>query len=138
MKELQQVANVYRELAQLYIIRRSKPAYKTGNLYNRVGEYNTFQRMLTKNPTRAKSKIPIKVEQINLSLSFAPPGAKYGRFVEEGTVNMDARPFAKEAANDRRLKQTIDKAMKGVIDDEVLPQIRKQVDKAFIKFLSKK
>ena len=138
MKELQQVANVYRELAQLYIIRRSKPAYKTGNLYNRVGEYNTFQRMLTKNPTIAKSKIPIKVEQINLSLSFAPPGAKYGRFVEEGTVNMDARPFAKEAANDRRLKQTIDKAMKGVIDDEVLPQIRKQVDKAFIKFLSKK
>ena len=122
MKELQQVANVYRELAQLYIIRRSKPAYKTGNLYNRVGEYNTFQRMLTKNPTRAKSKIPIKVEQINLSLSFAPPGAKYGRFVEEGTVNMDARPFAKEAANDRRLKQTIDKAMKGVIDDEVLPK----------------
>ena len=137
MKELQQVANVYRELAQLYIIRRSKPAYKTGNLYNRVGEYNTFQRMLTKNPTRAKSKIPIKVEQINLPY-FAPGGAKYGRFVEEGTVNMDARPFAKEAANDRRLKQTIDKAMKGVIDDEVLPQIRKQVDKAFIKFLSKK
>jgi arsenate reductase len=32
MKEFNQVANSFRTLAQTYMINRSKPAYKTGNL----------------------------------------------------------------------------------------------------------
>jgi hypothetical protein len=141
MKELSQVANVYRELAQLYIIKRNKPAYKSGNLYNRVGEYNTFDRMVTIKPSKSSKKSKIKVQSYNLSLSFAPPGAKYGKIVHDGLGlgrNSVPRPFAEEAANDKRLKKTINNALNGVIDDEILPQIRKQIDKAFIKFLSKK
>lgn len=141
MKELKEVANVYKELAQLYIIKRSKPAYKTGNLYNRVGDYNTYDRMITKRPSKSSSKSKIKAQSYNLSLSFAPPGARYGKIVHDGLGrgrNATPRPFAEEAANDRRLKRTINNAIKGVVDDEILPQIRKQVDKAFIKFLSKK
>jgi hypothetical protein len=50
---------------------------------------------------------------------------------------MAARPFAQEAANDKRMQTVIDKAMKGVVRDNVIPDIRKRIDKAFKKFKPK-
>jgi hypothetical protein len=137
VKELKQVVNVFRELSQLYIIKRDKPAYKTGNLYKRVGSYNNINNMVTQRPSRGKNKLKLDIDNINISLSFAPPGALYGRYVHEGTKYMAARPFAKEAANDKRMQTVIDKAMKGVVRDNVIPDIRKRIDKAFKKFKPK-
>ena len=137
VKELKQIVNVYKALSQLYIIKRDKPAYKTGNLYKRVGSYNNIDNMVTKRPSRGKNKLKLDREDINISLSFAPPGALYGRFVHDGTKYMDARPFAQEAAKDKRMQTAIDKAMKGVIRDNVIPDIRKRIDKAFKKLQPK-
>jgi hypothetical protein len=137
VKELKQVVNVFKELSQLYIIKRSKPAYKTGNLYKRVGSYNNISNMVTQRPSRGKNKLKLDIDDINISLSFAPPGALYGFFVHGGTKYMDARPFAEEAANDRRFKTVVDKAMKGVVRDNVIPDIRKRMDKAFKKLQPK-
>ena len=51
LKELKDVANTFSKLAQLYITNGPwKPAYKTGNLYRRVGLYNTADRMITQRP----------------------------------------------------------------------------------------
>lgn len=135
MKPFEQVAQTYKELSLLYMMNRSKPIYRTGNLYNTVDKYNTPGRMQTVRRSRAKSKIKLETPSVNISLSFAPPGARYGTFVHEGTKYMDARPFAEEAANDRRLKKAIDNAVGGIVDDTILPQIRKDIDKAFKKFL---
>jgi hypothetical protein len=137
VKELKQVVNVFKELSQLYIIKRSKPAYKTGNLYKRVGSYNNISNMVTQRPSRGKNKLKLDIDDISISLSFAPPGALYGFFVHGGTKYMDARPFAEEAANDRRFKTVVDKAMKGVVRDNVIPDIRKRMDKAFKKLQPK-
>ena len=97
--------------------------------------------MVTIKPSKSTKKSKIKVQSYNLSINFAPPGARYGKIVHDGLGlgrNSVPRPFAEEAANDRRLKTTINKAIKGIVDDDILPQIRKQIDKSFIKFLSKK
>ena len=53
VKELKQIVNVYKALSQLYIIKRDKPAYKTGNLYDRVGLYNTYEKMVTIRPSKS-------------------------------------------------------------------------------------
>lgn len=135
MKPFEQVAQTYKELSLLYMMNRSKPIYRTGNLYNTVDKYNTPGRMQTVRRSRAKSKIKLETPSVNISLSFAPPGARYGTFVHDGTSKMPARPFAEEAANDRRLKKAIDNAVGGIVDDTILPQIRKDIDKAFKKFL---
>lgn len=135
MKEFRHVAEVYKELAQLYIVNRSKPAYKTGNLYNKVGSYNTPDRMITIKKSRARTKFKLETPSVRISLSFAPPGAKYGEYVHQGTYKMDARPFAEEAAKTPTVKRAINNAVKGVIDDDVLPAIRKMMDKAFINML---
>ena len=141
MKEFRQVAQVYAELAQLYILNRSVPAYKTGNLYDRVGLYNTYEKMVTIRPSKSTTKFKLDIPSVNLSLSFAPPGARYGEIVHEGTGlgrNSIPRPFAEEAANDRVMQKTINDAMKGIVNDTVLPQIRARIDKSFIKLLSKR
>lgn len=100
MKELRDVAFVYKNLAQSYITNGPwKPAYRTGNLYNRVGSYNTPNNMISQTGD----------DRYELSLNFAPDGASYGFFVHDGTTKMEARPFAKLASEDATLKNAIDK-----------------------------
>ena len=137
MKEFKQVAQIYKELAQLYIVNRKKPAYKTGNLYNKVGSYNNPDRMVTIRKSRARTKFKLETPSVNISLSFAPPGAKYGEYVHQGKSKMEARPFAEEAAKSPTVKRAINNAVKGVVDKDVLPAIRKMMDKAFVRMLSK-
>jgi hypothetical protein len=100
MKELRDVAFVYKTLAQTYITNGPwKPAYRTGNLYNRVGSYNTPNNMIKQTGD----------DRYELSLNFAPDGASYGFFVHQGTSKMEARPFAQKASEDATLKNAIDK-----------------------------
>lgn len=143
MREFREVAKVYKELSLLYMMNRSRPVYRTGNLYETISSYNTPNRMITQRKSRARTKFKLDLPSVNISLSFAPnvKGVKtgkntsYGKFVHDGTSKMPARPFAEEAANDKRLKITIDNAIKGVVDEDVLPAIRELLDKSFKKFL---
>jgi hypothetical protein len=142
LPELTRVAEVYKSLAQLYIVNGKsgwkKPPYKTGNLYNRVGSYNNASNMvLVRNP-RSTTKLKIPNQSFSVALQYAPPGAEYGKFVEEGTSKMAARPFAESAANDPLLKRAIDNAIKGIVDDTILPVIKVGMDRAFKRMQTKK
>jgi hypothetical protein len=142
MKGLDQVADVYKSLAQLYIVNGKsgwkKPPYKTGNLYNRVGSFNNASNMvLVRNP-RSSTKLKIPNPTFSIALQYAPDGATYGKFVEEGTSKMDARPFAESAANDPLLKRSIDNAIKGVIDTNIMPVIQIGLNRAFKRMQTKK
>lgn len=85
-----------------------KPPYLTGNLYRKIGTYNTAQRMIKQ---RGNSYI--------ISLNYAPPGkapkgAYYGKYVEWGTWKMQSRPFAQIASNAKQVKEAVAKYQRGV------------------------
>ena len=136
MKELEQVAKTFVSLAQLYLVSGNwKPAYKTGNLYNRIGSYNTSNRMITSKASRSVTKFKIPQKSFNISLQFAPPGAEYGKWVEWGNgTGVGAgrpRPFAEEASKDPLLKKTIDAYIGDYMEKDFLPVIKIGLDRAF-------
>jgi hypothetical protein len=136
MKELEQIARTYASLAQLYIVSGPwKPAFKTGNLYRRIGAYNQPAKMITARPTRTKTKFKIPEKSFNISLQFAPDGAEYGKWVEWGNGTGvgagNPRPFAEKAAQDPLLKKTIDAYIGGYMEKDFLPVIKIGLDRAF-------
>jgi hypothetical protein len=68
---------------------------------------------------------------VYITLNYAPPGAEYGKFVEDGTVYMKARPFAEEAANDPLLKRQIDNAVNGIIQTTIMNAVDIGLKRAF-------
>ena len=142
LPELTRVAEVYKSLAQLYIVNGKsgwkKPPYKTGNLYNKVGSFNNASNMILVRNPRSTTKLKIPNKSFSVALQYAPPGAEYGKFVEDGTSKMVARPFAESAANDPLLKRAIDNAIKGIVDDTILPVIKVGMDRAFKRMQTKK
>ena len=109
-----------------------KPAYKTGNLYNTIGSYNTAAQMIK---SAATTTTEVQLPQQTISLQFAPPGATYGKWVEWGNgTGVGAgkpRPFAKQASNDPLLKKTIDEYMGGAIQKNFIPVIEIGIKRAF-------
>jgi hypothetical protein len=109
MKTLKDVAGLYKTLAQTYMVNGPwRPAYKTGNLYRQVGDYNDAQQMIQQDNGIYK-----------LVLDYAPPAAYYGRYVENGTYKMEARPFAQYAAQSDALKVAIDEFMQTQVKQTV-------------------
>ena len=136
MKELEEVAKTFTSLAQLYMVSGNwKPAYKTGNLYNKIGSYNQPSRMITSKQARSKTKLKLPEPSFNVSLQYAPPGAEYGVFVEKGNgTGVGAgkpRPFAQKASQDPLLKKTIDAYIGGYMEKDFLPVIKIGLDRAF-------
>lgn len=117
MKTLAEVAKVYKQVATNYIRNGysgwKKAPYDTGNLYRTVGSFNNEGRMVFK-----------QKEKSFLNLNYAPPGAKYGLYVEKGTSLMASRPFAETAANSSEVK----KAIREYQDSEV-EQVRTEINK---------
>ena len=142
LPEMIQVADVYKQLAQLYIVNGKagwkKPQYKTGNLYNRVGSFNNASNMILVGSPGTTTELKIPNQSFSVSLQYAPDGAFYGKFVEEGTSKMEGRPFAESAANDPLLKRTIDNAIKGVIDKNIMPVIQIGINRGFKRMQTKK
>jgi hypothetical protein len=131
MKTLKDLAGLYRTLAQTNMVAGPwRPVYKTGNLYQQIGDYNTVNRMLTE----------ISQNKYTLTLDFAPPNAKYGYFAETGTgthSRIGPRPFAAMAANSSELKAAIDEFMGGKVE-EAVQILGDRVDVAFSKVFTKK
>lgn len=129
MPSLNDIAQKITSLAQLNLTRGYTKAYKTGKLYNNVGSYNTPARVLGKTQMGKKRLSKTKqVDTIEFSLSYNPPGAPYGKFVEEGTKYMDARPFAQEAIDSPQIERMIDEYMGVYIEDNVVSGILDELD----------
>ncbi len=148
LPEMIQVADVYKQLAQLYIVNGKsgwkKPPYKKGTLYNRIGSFNNASNMLSVQNATTSTNLKIPNQSFSISLQYAPDGAFYGKFIEEGYTHANkktkvaARPFAESAANDPLLKRTIDDAVKGIIDKNIMPVIQIGIDRAFKRMQTKK
>lgn len=126
MKTLADVAKDYVTITQK-LIRGGypgwkKPPYLTGNLYRTVGSFNTTQRMVFQQ--KGKSFI---------TLNYAPPGAKYGSYVEKGTRRMPSRPFAQIAANSQDFKRSISQYQDGIVQ-EVRDEVVKRMTVIFKPF----
>lgn len=137
MKTLQDIAKQFKSLTLLNLKTPPTRAYKTGNLYDNVQSYNTIGRMITKRPTVSKVKQELDIEDGNVSISYSPPGAKYGKYVEGGTRFMKARPFAGDAANSPALQKTIMEYQKDVAKAVGL-QMHQQIGKVLKKASSKR
>jgi hypothetical protein len=126
MKTFKDVAGLFKTLAQTYMVSGPwRPAYKTGNLYKRVGDFNTANQMLREEEGK-----------YTIVLNYAPPGAEYGKFVEEGTRYMDARPFAQFASQDATLKSLIEEVIKNNLRKEA-EKVGTQLDIKFGAFTKK-
>jgi len=131
MKTLKDLAGLYRTLAQTNMLSGPwRPVYKTGNLYNKIGSYNTVNQMLSE----------VSQNKYTLTLNFAPPGATYGYFAETGTgthSRIGPRPFAEMAANSNQLSMAINEFMEGKVE-EAVETMGNRVDLAFSKLFQKK
>lgn len=124
MRTLKDVAGLYKILAQTYMVQGPwRPAYRTGNLYKTVGDYNTAARMI-----RIEGE-----DRFTLLLDYAPPGAKYGVYVHEGlgtNRRIGPRPYAKLAAEDPQLVRQIKEFTDGKFVEET-NKLKKRVDTIF-------
>jgi hypothetical protein len=129
MPSLNDIAKKITSLAQLNLTSGYTRAYKTGNLYDRVGSYNTPNRVLGKTKLGKKrlSKTK-KIDTLEFDLTYNPPGAEYGQYVEEGTWKMPARPFAEEAINSPQIETMIDEYMGVYIEENVIASIMDELD----------
>lgn len=142
-KGVEQVAEAYKTLALVYIRGGNsnwavnKAPYKTGNLYNRIKDYNEVSKMATYRATTSGTKY--ELPQVTISLQFAPPGATYGKWVEWGNGTGvgagNPRPFAEDAANSRELQNAVNEAMVGRdgIIQSYLSQVKGELDSVWAK-----
>lgn len=107
MKTLKDLAGLYKTLAQTNLTTGRTRAYKTGNLYTQVSQKNTADNMISQS---SKGKYVI-------ALNYGPDQAEYGKFIEEGTSRMEARPFAENAANDPMFLTAVNEFMNGKVDE---------------------
>jgi hypothetical protein len=126
MKTLEDVAGLYRSLAMQNLLQGTTRAYDTGNLYNKIGSFNSVGRMISKEGNRS-----------TMVLNYAPPGAEYGGYVEMGTIFMDKRPFAGNAAHDPQLAKAINEYQRSTVD-VINEDIYKKVSVSMKSFTTKK
>jgi HK97 gp10 family phage protein len=130
MRTLNDVAKKVTSLAQLNLTRGATKAYKTGNLYRNIGSYNTPNRVLGNTKIgQQRKKLQDVHYGVELNLVYNPPGADYGKYVEEGTEKMDARPFAEEAMNDPSIIRSIEEYLGLYVEENVVPSIMSELDK---------
>jgi hypothetical protein len=131
MTTLKDIAYKYADLAAIYMTNGQyfKRAYITGNLENRVRNYNDVSRMLKE---QSEGKVV-------LALNYAPPGAEYGYFVHEGkgtSAKYGPRRYSEYAANDPQIKMMVDEYMATEIDNRAL-EIQKTLEIQFKAFSKK-
>jgi hypothetical protein len=122
MATLQDIAKQISSLAQLNLQRKPTRAIDTGNLLKTVASYNTPARMINEVTTADNYSFEVV-------LDYAPPGAEYGKYVNDGTYKMLARPFATNAMEDPTVLSMLDQYYEDVVDKLVVGNISKELDK---------
>jgi hypothetical protein len=122
MPSLQDIAKQISSLAQLNLQRQPTRAIKTGNLLRKVKSANTPNKMVKE--IKTKDSYSFEIE-----LDYAPKGAEYGVFVNDGTSKMAARPFADNAINDPTIQSMLNQYYEDVVDKLVVGNIAAELDK---------
>ena len=122
MPTLKDIAKQVSSLAQLNLQRKPTRAIDTGNLLRKVKAANTPSKMIKE--LKTKDSYSFEIE-----LDYAPDGAEYGQFVNDGTYKMDARPFATNAMNDPTVLSMLDKYYEELVDKMVISNISAELDK---------
>jgi len=122
MPSLQDIAKQISSLAQLNLQRQPTRAIDTGNLLRRVKAANTPKRMVKE--LKTKDDYSFEIE-----LDYAPQGAEYGVFVNDGTSKMAARPFADNAINDPTVQSMLNQYYEEMVDKLVIGNIAAELDK---------
>ena len=122
MPSLQDIAKQISSLAQLNLQRQPTRAIDTGNLLRKVKAANTPANMVKE--LKTKDSYSFEIE-----LDYAPQGAEYGEYVNDGTYKMDARPFATNAMNDPTVLSMLDQYYDELVDKLVIGNIAAELDK---------
>jgi len=122
MPSLQDIAKQISSLAQLNLQRQPTRAIDTGNLLRKVKAANTPANMVKE--LKTKDSYSFEIE-----LDYAPQGAEYGQYVNDGTYKMDARPFATNAMNDPTVLSMLDQYYDELVDKLVIGNIAAELDK---------
>lgn len=122
MATLQDIAKQISSLAQLNLQRQPTRAIDTGNLLRKVKAANTPAKMIKE--LKTKDDYSFEIE-----LDYAPQGAEYGEYVNDGTYKMDARPFATNAMNDPTVLSMLDAYYEELVDKMVIGNISAELDK---------
>ena len=122
MPSLQDIAKQISSLAQLNLQRQPTRAIDTGNLLRKVKSANTPANMIKE--IKTKDSYSFEIE-----LDYAPQGAEYGQFVNDGTSKMDARPFATNAMNDPTVESMLNQYYEDLVDKLVIGNIAAELDK---------
>lgn len=91
----------------------SSKAFKTGNLLRKFVQANGDNRMIE---TKMRSSQFVSYE---LELDISPTEAPYGKFVHNGTVKMEARPYAKIGFGQKEVQDKIDEFLSGLAGAEL-------------------
>jgi hypothetical protein len=122
MPTLQDIAKQISSLAQLNLQRQPTRAIDTGNLLRKVKAANIPSKMVKELNT--KDKFSFEIE-----LDYAPPGAEYGQFVNDGTSKMAARPFADNALEDPTVNSMLDQYYDELVDKMIIGNLAAELDK---------
>ena len=122
MPTLQDIAKQISSLAQLNLQRQPTRAIDTGNLLRKVKAANIPSKMVKE--LKTKDKFSFEIE-----LDYAPPGAEYGQFVNDGTSKMAARPFADNAFEDPTVNSMLDQYFDELVDKMIIGNLAAELDK---------
>jgi hypothetical protein len=122
MPSLQDIAKQISSLAQLNLQRQPTRAIDTGNLLRKVKAANTPAKMIKE--IKTKDNYSFEIE-----LDYAPDGAEYGQFVNDGTSRMAARPFADNALNDPSVQSMLNQYYEEMVDKMVVGNIAEELKK---------
>jgi hypothetical protein len=125
MKTLEDVAKKYKQTAAqaiypgfpypAYEKTKSSKAFKTGNLLSKFVSANADN-------TAIGRRI---VNGFEFILNISPDGAKYGQYVHNGTIKMEARPFAEIALEQPSFQKVLDEFIQEQVDNQVQLQLEK-------------
>lgn len=122
MPSLKDIAKQLSTITQVNLQTKPTRAIDTGNLLRTIKSYNTPSRMVKE--IRTQDEYSFEIE-----LDYSPPGAEYGKFVNDGTSKMAARPFATNALESPIIQSMLDDYYDEVVNKMVIGNISDELDK---------
>ena len=127
IKTLRKVANEARTLLEKYTpVNKSPYATNRGNLKSKMLSYNSVNKIIGKSKQTTTGNITTQFNQ-TLTIKYAPPGAEYGKYVNDGTRNIQPpRKFANRALNEavKLNANAIAKDFAKIIADEIRNNVK--------------